>query len=134
MAEASNHPIPRVLKLSDTTIQQPEQTANRNRFARIVTRAQTGSDVMFGASWVLPNETTGVTAFRDDVTENETAYGYRHEVYYVVRGELDVIWEHGVLHARADEAVYLAPGWSYQLHNPGSEETFFVYAMHPPAE
>ena len=30
-----------------------------------------------------------------------------------------------------EDAVYLAPGWSYKLRNVGDEPAFFVYSMAP---
>src|SRR4029077_8297384 len=115
-------------------ISQPDETANRNRFARMITRAEHGSDLLFGATWMKPGEVTGFTSFADNpLREGATPYGPRHEVYFVIKGQLEVVWDQGVIQVNANEAIFLPPGWSYQNRNRGQEDVFFVYAMTPPA-
>jgi mannose-6-phosphate isomerase-like protein (cupin superfamily) len=61
-------------------------------------------------------------------------YGPVDETYFVIRGHLELTWDEGVLELGPDDAVYLAPGWTYRLRNVGEEPAFFVYSMTPTPE
>jgi mannose-6-phosphate isomerase-like protein (cupin superfamily) len=103
------------------------------RIARLVSRERCGSNLLLGACWMDPGERTNVWSFEDEdlVAEGDKYYGPVDETYYVVRGRLRLSWNEGELDIGPNDAVYLAPGWSYRLENVGDEPAFFVYGMAP---
>ena len=89
-----------------------------------------------GASWLDPGEETNTWSSRDanDMEPGDHWYGPVDETYFIIRGRLRLTWDEGVLDVGPDDAVYLAPGWTYHLKNVGDEPAFFVYSMTPTPE
>ena len=80
-----------------------------------------------------PGEKTNIWSFEkeDRMKPEDTHYGPVDETYFVIRGRLRLTWDEGELEIGPDDAVYLAPGWTYELENTGDEPAFFVYGMAP---
>lgn len=129
----ASKPVPRVVPLSSVPIIPADDAPTKVRIARMVTREGCGSNLLLGACWMDPGETTNVWSFEaeDRTAEGDKYYGRVDETYYVIRGRLRLSWDEGELDIGPDDAVYLAPGWSYQLTNVGDEPAFFVYSMAP---
>ena len=126
-------PRPQVVPLESVPVIPAAEAPTKVRIARIITREGNGSNLMLGACWMRPGEETNTWSFtaEDRTAQGDHWYGERDEVYYVIRGRLELHWDEGVLELVPDQAVYLAPGWSYRLRNTGEEPAFFVYAMAP---
>jgi hypothetical protein len=126
-------PVPRVVPLASVPVIPKEEAPTKVRIARLVTREGCGSNLLLGACWMDPGERTNVWSFEDEdrVEEGDKFYGPVDETYYVIRGRLRLSWNEGELDIGPDDAVYLAPGWRYELENVGDEPAFFVYGMAP---
>jgi mannose-6-phosphate isomerase-like protein (cupin superfamily) len=131
-----DRPRPMVIPLADVPVTPADQAVTRVRIARIVTRERCGSNLLLGASWLDPGERSNTWSSReqDDMGPDDHWYGPVDETYFIIRGHLRLAWDEGVLELRPDDSVYLAPGWTYQLENVGSEPAFFVYGMTPTPE
>jgi mannose-6-phosphate isomerase-like protein (cupin superfamily) len=127
---------PMVIPLADVPVTPADQAVTNVRIARIVTRDRCGSNLLLGASWLDPGERSNVWSSReqDDMGPDDHWYGPVDETYFIIRGHLRLTWDEGVLELRPEDSVYLAPGWTYQLENVGSEPAFFVYGMTPTPE
>jgi mannose-6-phosphate isomerase-like protein (cupin superfamily) len=126
-------PSPQVVPLESVPVIPADEAPTKVRIARLVTRHRHGSNLLLGACWMDPGEETNTWSFEpDDRTgEGDKYYGPVDETYFVVRGRLRLTWDEGELDIGPDDAVYLAPGWSYRLRNVGDEPAFFVYGMAP---
>ena len=67
--------------------------------------------------------------YDDPGISDMTHYGPTHETYFVLKGRLRLTWDGGVLEAGANEAVYLAPGFNYELRCIGDESAYFLWSM-----
>ena len=129
-------PRPMVVPLASVPPVSAEQAVTKVRIARLITRKRCGSELLLGASWMDPGEVTNTWSSREtnDMGEGDHWYGPVEETYFVISGRLRLTWDEGVLDFGADDAVYLAPGWTYRLENVGDEPAFFVYSMTPTPE
>jgi mannose-6-phosphate isomerase-like protein (cupin superfamily) len=93
------------------------------RIARLITKATTGSSVLFGVSWMDPGEVS-VRWTVDPESETE-------EIYHVIRGRIRVDWDDGSVEAGPDGAVYFPPGFSYQVTAVSPEPVFLAYTLYP---
>ena len=80
-----------------------------------------------------PGDESNLWSSRETESSDEVGhhYGPVEETYFIVRGHLRLRWDEGDLDLNANDSVYLAPGWHYQLKNVGDEPAFFVYGMTP---
>jgi mannose-6-phosphate isomerase-like protein (cupin superfamily) len=126
-------PRPQVVSLASVPVIPADEAPTKVRIARLVTREKCGSNLLLGACWMDPGEETNLWSFEpeDRTGEGDKHYGPVDETYFVVRGRLRLTWDEGELDIGPDDAVYLAPGWSYRLRNVGDEPAFFVYGMAP---
>lgn len=124
---------PQVVPLASVPVIPADEAPTKVRIARLVTRERFGSNLLLGACWMDPGEETNVWSFEpeDRTAEGDKYYGPVDETYFVVRGRLRLTWDEGELDIGSDDAVYLAPGWTYRLRNVGDEPAFFVYGMAP---
>ena len=128
-----NRPRPQVVPLDSVPVIPADEAPTKVRIARLVTRERCDSDLLLGACWMDPGEETNVWSFTEDdaTSEGDKWYGPVDETYFVVRGRLRLTWDEGELDIGPNDAVYLAPGWTYHLRNVGDEPAFFVYGMAP---
>lgn len=126
-------PRPQVVPLASVPVIPADEAPTKVRIARLVTREKCGSNLLLGACWMDPGEETNLWSFEpeDRTGEGDKHYGAVDETYFVVRGRLRLTWDEGELDIGPDDAVYLAPGWTYRLRNVGEEAAFFVYGMAP---
>jgi mannose-6-phosphate isomerase-like protein (cupin superfamily) len=124
---------PRIVPLESAPVIPADEAPTKVRIARLVTREDCGSDLLLGACWMDPGERTNAWSFEgeDRTGSGDKWYGPVDETYFVIRGRLRLTWDEGELEFGADDAVYLAPGWTYTLENVGDEPAFFVYSMAP---
>ncbi len=129
-------PRPMVVPFASVPPIPAEQAVTKVRIARLITKQRCGSNLLTGVSWLDPGEETNVWSSRDanDVEPGDHWYGPVDETYFIIRGRLRLTWDEGVLDVGPDDAVYLAPGWTYHLKNVGDEPAFFVYSMTPTPE
>jgi mannose-6-phosphate isomerase-like protein (cupin superfamily) len=126
-------PRPQAVPLASVPVIPADEAPTKVRIARLVTRERFGSNLLLGACWMDPGEETNLWSFEpeDRTGEDDKYYGPVDETYFVVRGRLRLTWDEGELEIGSDDAVYLAPGWTYRLRNVGDEPAFFVYGMAP---
>jgi mannose-6-phosphate isomerase-like protein (cupin superfamily) len=126
-------PRPQVVPLDSVAVIPADVAPTKVRIARLVTRERCGSNLLLGACWMEPGEETNIWSFEaeDRTAEEDKWYGPVDETYFVLRGRLRLTWDEGELEIGPDDAVYLAPGWSYRLRNVGKESAFFIYGMAP---
>lgn len=127
---------PMVVPLSSVPVRSEQDAPTKVRIARLITNARCGSDLLLGRAWMEPGQKTNVWSTEPDgqVGECDHHYGYLTEVYYVLRGRFRLTWSKGALEFGPDDAVYLAPGWRYQLENIGDEPGELVYSFTPTPE
>jgi mannose-6-phosphate isomerase-like protein (cupin superfamily) len=128
-----DRPRPQVVPLAAVPVVPADEAPTKVRIARLVTRERHGSNLLLGACWMDPGEKTNIWSFEDEdrTKPEDTYYGPVDETYFVIRGRLRLTWDEGELEIGPDDAVYLAPGWTYELENTGNEPAFFVYGMAP---
>lgn len=135
MSEQStvNRRQPRVVGLDDTPVIAPEDWPERVSVANMITKGQDGSNLLLGACWMNPGQEANPWSFENSDPEvpGVTHYGPVDEVYFVIKGNLRLTWQEGSLEMGPDDAVYIAPGWSYALKNVGDDVAFFLWAMTP---
>jgi mannose-6-phosphate isomerase-like protein (cupin superfamily) len=127
-------PRPQVIPIADVPVTPAEEAVTGVRIARVVTKERCGSNLLLGAAWMDPGESSIVWSSEPDDARSEGPghfYGPVDETYFIVRGTLRLHWDEGVLDLGPDDAVYLAPGWRYRLECIGDEPAFFVYGMTP---
>ena len=127
---------PQVVHLADVPVVPAERAVTGVPIARLITRERCGSNLLLGACWMEPGETSVLWSSDEaedsgDVRHN---YGRVDETYFIIRGRLRLTWDEGAFELGPDDAVYLAPGWRYRLENVGDEPSFFVYGMTPTPE
>lgn len=132
----STRPTPMVVPLDSVPPTSAAEAVTKVRIARLVTRKRCGSNLLLGACWMDPGEETNTWSSREenDMSPGDHWYGPVDETYFIIRGCLRLTWDEGVLDLHPDDAVYLAPGWTYRLENVGDEPAFFVYSMTPTPE
>jgi mannose-6-phosphate isomerase-like protein (cupin superfamily) len=115
---------------------EPDESPLRIAMARVITRATDGSEITLGVAKLGPHETSRSWSFEEEDHQraNETFQGPHHETYYIIKGALTLRWTEGSLDLKEGDAVYLAPGWSYQLENREEVEAMFVYNVYPSAK
>lgn len=99
----------------------------RTKLARLITARETGSHILFGLCWLEPGQVSEPWALAYSA-RSESA---EQEVYYVLKGEVEVEWDQGTLLAGPETAVYLAPGWTYRVKGISRDTTLFAYAYVP---
>lgn len=126
-------PRPQVVPLESVPVVPADEAPTKVRIARLVTRERCGSNLLLGACWMDPGEETNNWSFEEEdrTAEGDHYYGPVDETYFVFRGRLRLTWDEGELEIGPNDAVYLAPGWTYRLKNVGDEPVFFVYGMAP---
>ncbi len=129
-------PRPAKIHLDDIPWRASEDAPTKVRIQRLITRGRHGSELTLGVSTLDPGERTNRWSSlpENDAGPGEHWYGPVEETYYCIRGTLSLAWDEGVIEFGPDDAVYLAPGWHYQLENTGDETAFFVYNMYPSQE
>jgi mannose-6-phosphate isomerase-like protein (cupin superfamily) len=127
---------PKVVPLDSVPPIPKTEAPTRVRIARLVTNRRCGANLLVGVAWLDPGDKTNVwsTEAEDTTAPGEHWYGPLEETYFVLRGRLRLTWTGGVLEFGANDAVYLAPGWRYQLENVGDEQAMLVYGFHPSPE
>lgn len=117
------NPRPMVVPLESVRPVPAEQAVTKVRIARLITKDRCGSSLLLGASWMDPGEETNTWSSRehDDTEPEDHWYGPVDETYFIIRGNLRLSWDEGVLDLSPNDAVYLAPGWTYRLKNTGEE-------------
>jgi hypothetical protein len=101
---------------------------------RILSRKDCGTDLLVGTTWVDPHLDLG--EYGNGVAGKQ-GYGPADYLYYVIRGGLRVVCsrdgqESVTFDLKADEAIYLAQGWTYAITNPCAEPAYILYVMTPP--
>jgi mannose-6-phosphate isomerase-like protein (cupin superfamily) len=124
---------PQIVPLDSVPVIPADEAPTKVRIARLVTREGSGSNLLLGACWMDPGERTNAWSFEEEdrTGAGDKWYGPVDETYFVVGGRLRLTWDEGELEFGADDAVYLAPGWTYTLENVGDEAAFFLYSMAP---
>ena len=132
----SQKPKPMVVPLDSVPPVPADQAVTKVRIARLVTKKRCGSNLLLGASWMDPGEETNTWSSRaeDDTAPGDHWYGPVDETYFIIKGRLQLTWDEGILELSPNDAVFLAPGWTYHLKNVGDEPAFFVYSMTPTPE
>jgi ethanolamine utilization protein EutQ (cupin superfamily) len=123
-ARASLGPV--VVALNDVDVLPPDATPAGVRLARLITKGETGADLMLGGCWMAPGETT-----RFELSQPADGPLPPQEAYYVVSGRIRVRFDHQILEAGARAAVWFAPGHAYEVEAVGEEEVFLVYVVVP---
>ncbi|HEY8582820.1 MAG TPA: cupin domain-containing protein [Capillimicrobium sp.] len=128
-----DRPRPQVFALADAARLSADEAPTKVEIARIVTKENSGSNLLLGACWMQPGDETNVWSSRDGDEGSEVGhrYGPVDETYFIIRGRLRLRWDDGEFELGPDDSVYLAPGWRYHLKNVGDEPAFFVYGMTP---
>ena len=133
----NDHP-PRPVKIRPESLPwiESDEAPTKVRIRRVITRGRCGSELMLGVCEMAPGERTNrwSSCASDDAGPGEHWYGAVDETYFGLRGHLTLRWDEGVIEFGPGDAVYLAPGWHYELENTGDEEAAFVYHMHPAPE
>jgi mannose-6-phosphate isomerase-like protein (cupin superfamily) len=126
-------PRPQVVPLESVPVIPADEAPTKVRIARIVTRERCGANLLLGACWMDPGEETNVWSSEEEdrTAEGDHYYGPVDETYFIAQGRLRLTWDEGELEFGPNDAVYLAPGWTYRLKNVGDEPAFFVYSMVP---
>jgi len=124
---------PQVVPLKNVPVLPAAEAPTKVRIARLVSRERCGSNLLLGAAWMDPGEETNLWSFEeeDQTKAGDKYYGPVDETYYVISGRYQLTWDEGVLEIGPQDAVYLAPGWTYRLRNVGTEPGFFIYSMAP---
>lgn len=124
---------PRVFTMAATAPLEDAASPVAIRLTRLITRANSGSDLMMGVAEMRPGECSAWFSFaaEEPVGGGETWYGPIDETFFVVRGRLRLEWDAGTVEAGPQEAIHCPPGRSYRMVNPGAEASFIVYAIAP---
>lgn len=124
-------PRPHVVALGAVPITPAHSWPENLDVANMITQGEHGSDLLLGAAWMEPGQVANPWSFEDDDPgiDGLTHYGPTHETYFVLQGRLRLSWNGGELEAGPNDAVYLAPGWRYELSC--IERCFFLWSMTP---
>jgi mannose-6-phosphate isomerase-like protein (cupin superfamily) len=127
-------PVPTVVALAAVPITPADSWPENLDVANMITGGEHGSEVLLGAAWMEPGQVANRWSFKDEDPQIQgmTHYGPTHETYFVLRGRLRLTWDGGELEAGANEAVYLAPGFNYELSCIGTAQAYFLWSMTPP--
>ena len=133
---SNDKPRPQVISVNDVPRLSAEEAPTKVPIARVITKERCGSNLLLGACWMEPGDESNLWSSREEDPGEEVGhrYGPVDETYFIVRGNLTLTWDEGAFELGPDDAVYLAPGWRYQLKNTGDEPAFFVYGMTPTPE
>jgi mannose-6-phosphate isomerase-like protein (cupin superfamily) len=131
-----DRPKPMVVPMDSVPPVPAAEAVTKVRIARLITKKRCGSNLLCGVSWLDPGEETNTWSSRteNDMAPDDHWYGPVDETYFIIRGHLLLTWDEGVLELNPNDAVYLAPGWTYHLRNVGDEPAFFTYSMTPTPE
>ncbi|MDX6722736.1 MAG: hypothetical protein QOD44_810 [Solirubrobacteraceae bacterium] len=131
-AAAPKVPEPVVVALADTPITPADSWPENLDVANMITKGRHGSEILLGAAWMEAGQRCNPWSFKeeDPGIEDVTHYGITHETYFVISGRLHLSWDGGELEAGPDDAVYLAPGYDYELRC--IEKSYFLWSMSPP--
>ena len=102
-----------------------EDEAGLFRTAPLVDPRRGSHSLLLGACWINPG----------CAPVEWTADADTHEVYYVLSGTVRVTWSGGAPGEATlgpQDALFLAPAWTYTVENAGADDVFLVYAMTPP--
>jgi mannose-6-phosphate isomerase-like protein (cupin superfamily) len=126
---------PCVVPLSSVPATPKEAAPTKVRIARLVTRERCGSNLVVGVSWLDAGDKTNVWSTQEtDDGGADHYYGAVEEAYFVLTGRLRLTWDDGSAEFGANDAVYLATGWKYELENIGDEPAQLVYCFAPSPE
>lgn len=132
---SNDKPRPQVISVNDVPRLSRDEAPTKVPVARIITKERCGSNLLLGACWMEPGDSSNVWSSEEDASEDVGHnYGPVDETYFIVRGKLRLRWDEGEFELGPDDCVYLAPGWRYHLENVGDEPAFFVYGMTPTPE
>jgi len=132
---SSNRVRPQVVPLASVPPVPKEQAPTKVRIARLITRRRCGSNLVVGVAWLDPGDKTNHWSTEEtDDSKADHFYGPVEETYFVLQGRLRLTWNEGTLEFGANDAVYLAAGWRYQLENIGTERATLVYSFAPSPE
>ncbi len=131
--EVQTRPIPRVVSLAETPVIPAEDWPENVAVANMITRENSGSNLLLGACWVDPHQTVNPWSFEDEDPgiPGVTHWGPVHETYFVLAGRLVLSWDHGELEIGPNDAVYIPPGWRYGLRSVSDEKAFLIWSMTP---
>lgn len=129
-------PRPAVEHATQVPALEGERSPILIKLARVITKAQHGSEITLGVCWLEPGQVSRWWSFeeQDQGRPDESFQGPRHETYFIIRGRLRLTWTDGQLDLAPNDAVYLPPGWHYRLENVGGDEAFFVYNVYPTSQ
>jgi mannose-6-phosphate isomerase-like protein (cupin superfamily) len=135
-AGSKTKPRPAVESADSVPALEASQSPIGVKLARVITRTRHNSEITLGVCWVNPGEVTRWWSFEeeDQHRPDESFQGPKHETYFIVRGRLRLTWNEGAFDLKPNDAVYLAPGWHYQLQNIGDEPAFFVFNVWPTSQ
>jgi ethanolamine utilization protein EutQ (cupin superfamily) len=119
--------VPTTKPLADAEIVAADETPTRTKLARLITARETGSQILFGLCWLDPDQVSESWSLADDLSSGPA----EQEVYYVLKGEIEVKWDEGTLVAGPETAVYLPPGWTYRVTGVSRHTAMFAYAYVP---
>jgi mannose-6-phosphate isomerase-like protein (cupin superfamily) len=125
---------PTKVAVGDLPELRPLAAAPNATFARIITAAEHGANLLFGVCNMPPGEGTD---WAGNGWEGMRGYGPSDYVYYVLSGRLRVQWadrsgQTGEEHLLPEEAMYMPPGYRYRATNVGIHIAKFIYTMTPP--
>lgn len=125
---------PRIFTMAATPPLEGAASPVAIKLTRLVTRANSGSDLMMGVAEMQPGECSAWFSFAAEKPAggaDETWYGPIDETFFIVRGRLRLEWQDGAVEAGPQEAIYCPPGRRYRMVNPGAEASFIIYAIAP---
>ncbi len=124
---------PRVFTMAATAPLEGAASPVAIRLTRLITRANSGSDLMMGVAEMQPGERSSRFSFatENDAGPGEAWYGPIDETFFVARGRLRIEWDGGAVEAGPQEAIHCPPGRKYRMVNPGEEASLIVYAIAP---
>jgi ethanolamine utilization protein EutQ (cupin superfamily) len=126
-ASAPSVADPVAVALGDIQVLPPDATPAGVRLARLITKGTTGSDLMLGACWLSPGESTTF-----DLSAPGGGPVPAQEAYYVINGRVRVRFDDDRdLEAGPQAAVWFAPGRSYEVEVVGEDEVFLIYTVVP---
>jgi len=125
-------PEPAVVALADVPVTPADSWPENLDVANMITRGRHGSEILLGAAWMEAGQKCNPWSFKeeDPSIDGMTHYGITHETYFVIEGRLHLSWDGGELEAGPNDAVYLAPGYNYEL--TCLEKSYFLWSMSPP--
>jgi mannose-6-phosphate isomerase-like protein (cupin superfamily) len=132
--EEGTVPVPLVVAFDDVPVTPGHSWPEGIDVANMITKGQHGSEILLGACWLEPGQVANPWSFKqeDPRIAGLTHYGPTHEVYFMLRGRIRLRWDEGDIEAGPNDAVFLAPGWQYELSCIGDEQALILWAMSPP--